>query len=390
MENAFIREPGNTFGIKDLTPKETKKFEKTTQNSVNEGFVGYKMMDRNVKGSLLPTAAYQSQTEIYGGHLKTDEKRTVIFNIGGKLLEIKRKGKLLDAIDVRGDRLLRTFDDNAVRNPLEMLKRHPKQLLKRIVNHAKRYRANNPKETYEVIKRLGLEEYYGPHEEGLVIKKPEILTDGTGLLDIFRQDIIKNEELNKVDRFEALRETTLYIKNLHNQRQSGLGDLAIMDIVFQKRENGKVSNPVVLIPNMLYNPKLNIPLREQKATDLIDLIFSAGTEEVRRTQGDQANVTKVVDTILNAYDEPDVIRFIRSYMKRGRLTMPGEGNSVQRPRSPSHDSLRTFLSMHMQERMKGDTATDAGLRSLTISRCEEYGKMHTSSPTTTEKPQFTP
>lgn len=149
-----------------------------------------------------------------------------------------------------------------------------------------------------------------------------------------------------------------------------------MNFIFQKRENGIVSNPTLLFPNMTYNPNLNIPLREQKATDLIDFVFSVGTEEMRRAQNNQERVVKVIDTVFNAYNEPDVIDLVKSYMKRGRLNMQAEGDSVKKPISRTIKFLTPILSMHNKQRMKADAPTSAMLRGLIIDRCEKYKSTH--------------
>ena len=60
---------------------------------------------------------------------------------------------------------------------------------------AKRYRGSN-EEVQENIERLGLSEFYGPHKNGIEIKKPEIYTHGLALQDVYRSDMIDSEKLD--------------------------------------------------------------------------------------------------------------------------------------------------------------------------------------------------
>lgn len=370
----MINKMESSFGKDQLTPKELKQFEHpSTYTKTIEWIKNY--INKNVKGSTLPNRFYQSQADLYGGKIRIEKDP-----LTGREQTILDTTDRSDKTDIKGDKMVRAFDDNVIREPLKMLKRHPKQVLKRLpgIAEAKRYRAQTPEETYRVIDRLGLTEYFDPHKKGLLIKHPEIFTDGISLLDIFRQDIIDNTELNRINRFKAIETITEYIKRIHNERGCGLGDTHVLNFIFQKRDGSLASDPTLLLPNMQYNPKLNISLREQKATDLIDFIFSVGTEEARRSHGYEKSIATSIDIILNTYNDPEVINFIKSFMKRGRLTMQAEGKVVERPHSRLLEYLRPILSMHNKQRMKTDVPTSAGLRNLIIERCEEYARTHTS------------
>jgi len=369
-ENIFAKDPNNCFGVEDLRPQERKEFEKPGVYTKNVEWIR-KTINKDVKESHLHNIYYQSQAEISGGKMVVEKDQ-----LTGKDQVILETTAHSNKTDIKRDKMVRAFDDNVVREPLKMLIKHPRELLKRLPGkvEAKRYRAQTPAETYKIVEKLGLTNYFGPHEKGLIFKHPEILSEGTSLLDIFRQDVIGNTELRKIYRSQAIQSATEYIKQIHNERKSGFGDLRILNIIFQKREGERVSNPTLLLPNVQYNPNLNIPLKEQKATDLIDFIFSIGAEEDRWTQGNSINITNAIDMVLNTYNEPDIIHLIKSYMKRGRLTMQAEGNLVQRPDSLILDLLRPILSMNNKQRMKAGAATSAGLRRLIIERCEEYEK----------------
>jgi hypothetical protein len=121
-----------------------------------------------VNESRLPGEDYESTVGVYGGKMKIEED--------GKMI-LDRRG-IVSKVDKTGDAILRSYDDHVVREPGKLLKRHPEVAREKLFHPGtKRYRGSN-EEIIENVERLGVSDYYGIHEHGIEIKKPEIYTHG--------------------------------------------------------------------------------------------------------------------------------------------------------------------------------------------------------------------
>lgn len=273
---------------------------------------------------------YKSMAEIFGGKLTTDED--------GKMVYDKRG--LVSTLDRIGDPRVREVDDHVSnKDKLSVWRRNKRWFFRHYftLHHArpfakpegKRYRAGK-EETMAHIKQLGLEDYYGEHSHGFEVKKPEIFTNGVNLFDIWRSDQIHSPLLDKVDRFEALKQAVQYVRSVHDNH-GGIGELLANDIIFQDHaEDGTVSNPVLNLPDIVYNPRKNFGRHEQRATDMLDFMVGMSTEELRRS-GDWDQVQKVLTTIKDGYGPEDpqdsVIKWTGLLARRGRLTLEENGLS---------------------------------------------------------------
>lgn len=263
-----------------------------------------------VNESRMPTEGFQSTVGIYGGRLTMAPFGAMVYDTRG----------VVSKVDRWGDPKLRTYDEHTVRNPVKLLKRHPAWFFRFIHPGPKRYRGSQA-EMLAHINELGLDEYYGLHPWGIEVKKPEVFQKGITLQDIYRQDLIRSERITCIDRFQALAAAARYARAIHDQH-GAIGELLPSDIIFQTREDKQVINPVLNIPDIVYNPKKQFGRTEQEATDLLDFLVSIGVEELRRS-GDWNEVERALKTTVESYGGSKVIHATGSLAKRGRLTLKG-------------------------------------------------------------------
>jgi hypothetical protein len=216
------------------------------------------LVSKTVNESRLPTTEYQSTVGIYGGKLINDGDK-LVYDISGPTSNLNRWG----------DPKLRIHDEHILRSSkLALLRKHPSWFFHLLNPGPKRYRGNL-QEMMSNVTRLGLEEYYGEHPKGIEIKQPEIFTGGIALQDIWKAADIKSPKLDTINRFDALARATQYIATIHRDH-GPIGELLVSDILFQdKNEDGQVINPVLNIPDIVYNPDKKFGPEEQKATDLL-------------------------------------------------------------------------------------------------------------------------
>ena len=302
---------------------------------------------------------YKSTIKFYGGKLIEDQEGNLVYDMTGPW----------SRIDQKGDRVLRTHDEHHAKEPLKMLARHPKSLIKTLpfFADAKRYKGN-AEELLANIKRLGLEEYYGYHEKGVKILKRELFEQGISFQDIYRQDLINSKFLNKFDRFDATEKAGAYLDKLH-KNYGAVGEYNIYPIIFSEHDQNKVDNPVLMLPAIMYNSEKKISETEKKATDLLDFLVNLGAEEWRRSD-DPENIKKAMNMGLAQYEDAKVISMTRSLAKRGRLTLPGD-EELTKSYSDLAKSARNFLSAHNVQRLSIKKEMSALIRNLAITACED-------------------
>ena len=295
----------------------------------------------------MPSVDYKSTAGVYGGRLKEDERGGMVWDNTGFISRF---------VDRPGDIALRKYDEHTVKEPFKLLRHHPRWAYQFLFPGPKRYRGN-AREVWANIQRLGLADYYGPHPQGIEVKKPELFKKGIILGDIYRSDQIDSPILSGMDRFQALAEAARYVKGIHDTF-GPIGEVLVSDIIFQRIENGVVSDPVLNLPDIIYNPDKYNPQKrvgksEQKATDMLDFLFSVGVEELRRSQNFE-EVTKALNTVVSAYADEQVIRATASLAKRGRLT------------------LRGILSQHNKARLGVAEKDEDRLRQAVIESCISF------------------
>src|SRR5581483_5519162 len=143
-------------------------------------------VNKVVAESKLHPEGRESTVGIYGGKIK-DEDGKAVYDMRG----------FISNVDRLGDERLRAMDDHIMKEPVKMALKHPKAFLRSISSRGKRFRTFDAQRIDEFYKKFGLDEYYAGHPHGIEIKRPEILSRGYNL-----QDVYKMPELG-IDRFAA-------------------------------------------------------------------------------------------------------------------------------------------------------------------------------------------
>jgi hypothetical protein len=324
-----------------------------------------KWINSRVQESKLPTKeglGYESTMGVYGGKLAKDDEGRLVYDTRG----------FWSKIDQWGDRLLRSFDEHHARKPGAMFRRRPFGFMKLLpfVVDSKRYRGT-PEQAVDNIRRFGLTDYYGAHPWGVEVKNPDLFSHSIGLQDIFRQDQIDHPALADIDRFEALGTAAEYMHSLH-ETAGGIAEGNAYSFLFTEKKDGKVEKPIIMIPTEIYNPEKHISDVEKKATDLLDLLASSAAEEYRRSK-EWGSVRKALETVLGHYGDEKVIAMVASYVKRGRLTLPGDIEGLAFETSPTYRASRRAFAAHNTQRLtiKSPEVTPQ-FRQEIIDACERY------------------
>lgn len=310
---------------------------------------------------------YNSTLGCYGGKIKKEGEKIIWDNTG-----------FISKLDKFGDAILRTYDDHLVKNPWELFKNHPKAFFKFLAPGTKKYRGSK-EEIFENIQRLGLEDTYGLHEQGIEIKDQALFLKGIPLQDVYRSDLIDSEKIQGLDRFQALAESGQYIRKIHNER-GAIGELASGDIIFKKYENGLVSEPVLNIPDIVFNKEKEATIsdKNKKASDILDLIINIGAEEYRRSDGDLDSVRNALKTLLENYGDNSIISLVGSYIKRGRLVLSGdqESKDVNLSKDTFTTKNRGVFALHNKARqIVNSTELEVTLKSISLELCRELGQL---------------
>lgn len=261
--------------------------------------------------SRMPSEGFESTVGIYGGKLIVDTEGRLVLDTHGLVSQ---------RYDIPGDSLARNYDEHVMQEPGKLAVKHPKWFLKFLIPGPKRYRGTQA-EILDNITRLGLGEYYGMHPSGIEIKRPEIFRKGLVLQDIFRADKIPSNRLENIDRFQALREAGKYIREVHDQ-YGAIGELLSSDIIFQGTEGNNVQDPILNVPDIVWNPNKRFGGSEQKAMDILDFLINIAGEEYRRTN-DLISVQKVLKSVTEGYGDNKILKVTASLAKRGRPTLTG-------------------------------------------------------------------
>lgn len=363
------------------------------------------------------TQGYESNLAFWGGTLKDDPT-------GKKVLDM-RPGfdKPIDTIDRFGDRRVRSAEDHGanaelfrrnagrvwrrrVDGVLEALKiksksneqkqmdatwaknKHkwdekesaqklaPRSLLKLAAEgyakgYAARYRGT-PEEITNNINRLGLQEYYGPHQWGIELKKPEIFTNGISLYDVFLAESKGKEPLIGIDRNQAVGEAAKYLRQVHDMH-GAVGEFLIFDVQFQRKEGNNVYNPVLGVPDIVWNKDTTMTETTKRATDVLDFLVNVAFWE-RKIGTQPEAIQKELDTILDSYGDLQVIQAVRAFInpdrKSKKMTLPGEENSGMRFPSTEHSKTRVGAEKQWAE----------DVRQEVFNAAEKYTSTHKTTP----------
>lgn len=325
--------------------------------------------------SHLPTDAklgFKSTVGFYGGKLKTDQGNRMFFDMTDVNLFYDMTG-LVSRFDQWGDPALRVWDEHISRNVVLLARKRPQYFLNSLpfeslllqkTKKSKRYR-DTKLEITEHAENLGLGDYYDLHPKGIEIKWPATFMEGLALQDIFRADLIGSPVLDPIDRFQALAAATEYVSEVHNQH-GGIGEVLPSDIIFQAHQDSTVSDPVLNIPDIIYNPNKRFGEREQRAMDLLDFMFSIAVEEFRRSSGNWDSVREALDLVVGNYEQKKVIAAVNMFAKRGRLVLDGDSVSLGLPDNLSTKLRSVFGKLHNPYRLGVNRDMAAPLRTAII------------------------
>jgi hypothetical protein len=318
-------------------------------------------INSRVNESRIPTENHESTLGVYGGKIKMEDDGKMVWDNRGAISKI----------DKWGDAILRTYDDHVVKDLGELFKRHPRLFFQFLAPGTKRYRGSK-EEIFENIKRLGLENTYGLHANGIEIKDQDLYLKGLPLQDIYRSDLIGSETVSGFDKLQALDESGKYLRKIHDEH-GGIGEANIGDIIFKKHENNQVGEPVLNMPDIVWNENKNVGEKEKKATDILDFIISVGAEEFRSSGGDLDGVKRSMRQVLESYNDQEVISLVKSYIKRGRLTLSGDVKSraVDLPDNTFTTKNRALFTKHNEARIVNNKDLETSLKDIGLEVCEE-------------------
>ncbi|MBI4143139.1 hypothetical protein HY480_04665 [Candidatus Uhrbacteria bacterium] len=316
-----------------------------------------------VQESQLPTRetlGYESTVGTYGGKLTTDPDGKLVYDVRG----------VTSHIDRWGDAILRTFDEHVLREPLRLLRSHPRWFFRFLVPGAKRCRGT-PAEITANAERLGLGDAYGQHTWGVEIKQPAIYRHGRPLQDIYRADLIGNTDLARIDRFQALGDAAAYLRGIHDRANGGVGEVLPSDVIFRDVADDRAVAPILNLPDIVWNPEKHIGVLDQRATDLLDFLASIAVEERRRSPGDDAAVQRALRTILDHYGDRATIAMTRSFAGRGRLTLRGDEDILALPDTVT-TSARALTAQHNFARTSIRSDFAGEIRTHLIAACDAF------------------
>jgi hypothetical protein len=254
----------------------------------------------------MPTDNYPSNVGYYGFDVLHDGNRTIYSQSGfGKLMLAVEKWfyKKRDSGTLFGRSLREKLTGSG----------HPSQIIER-------------------VKKLGQQQYFSLNDDGQLEEDNADLRSGASLDDLLRfQD---RQESNyqfirdlkgKID--DALVIGTRTIQKIHETSNGGIGEVLCNDLVLQV-EGGEVIGARLTLPDTRYQE--DVDALEQKATDLSDLCFSAGSAafQVGGEAGGETMAQRYIGKILSSYDDDMVKTALRSLVK----SRPAYGYFTNRPR----------------------------------------------------------
>lgn len=192
--------------------------------------------------------------------------------------------------------------------------------------------AGHPSLIMERVKALGQQQYFNLNEEGQLEEDNSDLRSGASLDDLLRFNDRQENDYRflrdlKPEISEALAISAQAVQRIHETANGGIGEVLCNDLVLQV-EKGKVIGARLALPDTKYQD--NVDALEQKATDLSDLCFSAGSAayQVGGAAGGEDLARRYIQTILSNYNDEMVKSALRLLVE----TRPAYGYFTNRPR----------------------------------------------------------
>ncbi len=313
---------------------------------------------------------YESISALYGATARKDKSGQWYVDYTGPM----------PFIDRIADRyIVRSQEDHIIKDPLTLLAKKPEYFLHLLTTGPKRSRGPI-QEILANIERLGLNDRYKPYydKNGKLIGIAFVnnfIEEGRTLRNIYRAKLIKGaDELLSVDRLQAVEAATKYIKKIHDEK-GGIGELLCDDIIFTKLEDGYPTDPVLAIPDIIFNKKASLTEVEKKAIDLLDFIADVAEEE---SSVDNPQVKDVINKIISTYDDPHVAWVIDTFLRRGRLTLAGDkyatNDKESIPKLPYTVTTkqRPLLAIHNQVRLRIKEDFALKLKKMIVDSCKNF------------------
>ncbi len=108
----------------------------------------------------------------------------------------------------------------------------------------------------------------------------------------------------------------------------------------------------------------------------VDLSASVGSEEWR-VSDDWGNIQKLLESILESYEQSDVVALVESFVKRGRLTLPGE-EEIDERLSQLAQVLKKAFAWHNTQRVKVGAKMTGQLRQAILDACKNRLKVEST------------
>lgn len=313
-------------------------------------------INQRMKQDFLPMG-YPTLVKVYGFH-PVKRKGHVVFTHGEP---VKHPVKhLINTVDRLADRKIRQVDDNRASNPQAIIDRIYRQDTSRfkvgsmvkaatrlLFPGAMRYRGRFAK-IAEHARNLGLP--YGSEKDmvgrttGIINYDSQMYDHGVVFYDILRgqtkalhephtepgQFLIQDAhiinrngsitDLHQIDPLQAISQASRYLGDLHFR--GGVGTYMGTSVIFQNVENNIASEPVLNIPDIVWNPKKHFSEQLKKATDVVDYLYYVGFASMqlfeKNGQPQWDGLQKAIDVAVAEYPDTQVLHTVQSLLKRGR------------------------------------------------------------------------
>jgi hypothetical protein len=169
-----------------------------------------------------------------------------------------------------------------------------------------RVRAKNMDQIWDNIEHLHLTDIFSRQKDGIGERVDDMKRGGALLDDVLR---LRNGSpyLKKIDPVEALKASTKMMSDVHQKSGLGIGEVLGGDVLVHVDPSGKVKDArLSSLPDMLYHSE---SAYRQKASDLADLCFCAGSAAFQTESPDKAEAAALsyIRAILDSYGD-DIVK----------------------------------------------------------------------------------
>ena len=124
------------------------------------------------------------------------------------------------------------------------------------------------------------------------------------------------------------------------------------------------------IQDQFWNKKKKTGEVDKKTTDMLDFLCSVYGEEFRRSQNSE-DINKALDVVMENYGDENIISLVKSFIKRGRLTLQGDKESLNLPNSITKKA-RGIFAQHNKARVGSKTSFEGTMKEGIMAACERF------------------